>query len=116
MQLYEAGVSARAAAEVAAVATSSEQKQQSDARQTHPFKPVEHYTQQLQRALADAGINFKSVPRNQWPKEVMVKLYRQMAESAPRSVFMMRFGAAVTAVCSGGQGTSHFPDPWLSAV
>jgi hypothetical protein len=87
MQLYEAGVSARAAAEVAAVAASSEQMQQPDARQTAPFKPVDHYTQQLQRALSDLGINFKTVPRNQWPKDVMLKLYRQMAESAPRTVF-----------------------------
>jgi hypothetical protein len=87
MQLYEAGVSARAAAEVAAVAASSEQMKQSDARQSAPFKPIDHYIQQLQKALSDLGINFKTIPRNQWPKEVMLKLYRQMAESAPRSVF-----------------------------
>jgi hypothetical protein len=87
MHLYEAGVSSRAAVEVAAVTASSDQKLQSDARQSSQIKPVEYYNQQLQKALTDVGVNFKTVPRNQWPKEVMLKLYRQMAESAPRSIF-----------------------------
>jgi glucose-6-phosphate 1-dehydrogenase len=43
--------------------------QQPDARQTAPFKPVDHYTQQLQRALSDLGINFKTVPQNNFPEK-----------------------------------------------